>query len=461
MSALLVWSHALVVSSILGLVALVLDAAVGDRFGGRRWIWFGAILLVALVVASVPFRLPGPGVVSAPPVGATGSLATHAWLTLSLAAVGAFGGRVAAEWPGQFAAMLAPAWLLATLALLGWLASAYLAARRRIHRLPVVAIHGRMVRVSPRLGPLAFGFRRGEVVVPRHLLGVGRATLESILVHEESHRQAGDPALLVLASALRALLAPLPAIWWMHARLRLAIECDCDRRVLGAGRIAVSDYGRHLIDAAQRIGSRTRLAPGFTHPRSDLERRLLAMTRFPSRRRTALVLPVVAVAGFAVLVACAGDLPTTPVTRAEPAPVELELHEVVADQSVEESRTPGRIAHVVLDTFSVQSDRSVTGVPVGVVDLVEVPAREAQVRLDAGHVIARTVTGVPVQIREVPVRLHDVQVDGALRVIADTIAVQEVRPVERRSLIADTITVAPVREVRLTGRVIRDTIGRP
>ncbi len=461
MSALVAWSHALVVSSILALAALLLDQAVGDRFGGRRWIWFGAMALVTLVVASIPFRLAGPAAVTAPVVRAPGAGASTPWMTIPLASIGAFGGRIAAEWPARLGPLVGPAWLLAALALLGWLVVAYLGARRRIDRLPVVAIHGRMVRVSPRLGPLAFGIRRGEVVVPRHLLGVGRATLESILVHEESHRRAGDPALLVLASALRALLAPLPALWWMHARLRLAIECDCDRRVLGSGRIAISDYGRHLIDAAQRIGSRARLAPGFTHPRSDLERRLLAMTRFPSRRRAALALPVLAVAGFAVLVACAGDLPTTPVTRAEPAPVELELQQVVPDHVVDGSQVTAGITEVVLDSFAIRPDRSVTGEPVGIVDLVEVPMRNAQVRLDARNVSGRRVADLEATVREVPLELHLRQATGTQRVIADTIEVQTAKPRAVHSQIVDTVAYTPIREVRLTGVEITDTIGRP
>lgn len=185
------------------------------------------------------------------------------------------------------------------------------------------------------------------------------------------------------------------------------------------------------------------------------------MTRFPSRRRAALALPVLAVAGFAVLVACAGDLPTTPVTRAEPAPVELELQQVVPDHVVDGSQVTAGITEVVLDSFAIRPDRSVTGEPVGIVDLVEVPMRNAQVRLDARNVSGRRVADLEATVREVPLELHLRQATGTQRVIADTIEVQTAKPRAVHSQIVDTVAYTPIREVRLTGVEITDTIGRP
>jgi hypothetical protein len=115
--------------------------------------------------------------------------------------------------------------------------------------------------------------------------------------------------LLGLACGAVIVLPWHPAVWYLLARLRLAIELDCDARVLRGG-AAPRSYGALLIDmaahgAGMRIGTLA-LADRPTH----LERRLMAM-RF-SKSRYAWVRGAVscAVAGLLVLAACEAKVPT-------------------------------------------------------------------------------------------------------------------------------------------------------
>ena len=56
-----------------------------------------------------------------------------------------------------------------------------------------------------------------------------------VLAHEAEHVRARDPLLLAAGCAGVALLPWHPVSWWLLARLRLAVELDCDRRVLRRG----------------------------------------------------------------------------------------------------------------------------------------------------------------------------------------------------------------------------------
>jgi hypothetical protein len=101
-----------------------------------------------------------------------------------------------------------------------------------------------------------------------------------------------------------------PAVWWILSRLRLAVELDCDARVLRAGTPA-GPYGSLLIDiAALHAGVRTP-APALLEAPNHLHRRLLAMQqqshRFASLRGAAAA----GIAATALVVACRAELPTT------------------------------------------------------------------------------------------------------------------------------------------------------
>ncbi|MCU0624593.1 MAG: TonB-dependent receptor plug domain-containing protein, partial [Gemmatimonadaceae bacterium] len=125
--------------------------------------------------------------------------------------------------------------------------------------------------------------------------------------------------------------------WWMQARLRLAIEVDCDRRCL-AGGTDTGTYGRLLIAAAGHTQSRLpwrAVAPAFATRRSHLERRLLAMTPATRRPRRALALAAGALSLVAGVAACESAAPTAAqVAAADASTVQATLVPTLADSNV-------------------------------------------------------------------------------------------------------------------------------
>lgn len=198
------------------------------------------------------------------------------------------------SWPPD--AALRTAWLaLAALVALWWAASsALLAVRRRSWREAVV--DGVPVLVSPSTGPAVAGLIRGRIVLPEWVVAEADEGARALLLrHEAEHLRAGDPRLLALGFLCAALLPWSPAAWWQLRRLRLAVEVDCDARVLARSG-DVRAYGALLLDAGRRAGSGRLLPVAFSHPRSFLERRIRMMTQpaLPRRRRALASLAAVA-----------------------------------------------------------------------------------------------------------------------------------------------------------------------
>ena len=100
--------------------------------------------------------------------------------------------------------------------------------------------------------------------------------------------------MLFVASLLLVLVPWNISLWWLLRRLALAIEIDCDRRVVNAlGN--PNRYGELLIEVATMGVGGPRLQPGFIGGTGTLERRLKQLVA-PSQLSRGLryVLPVVA-----------------------------------------------------------------------------------------------------------------------------------------------------------------------
>ncbi|HEX2166719.1 MAG TPA: M56 family metallopeptidase, partial [Longimicrobiales bacterium] len=216
--------------------------------------------------------------------------------------------EAAAKYAGATRAFAA-AWLTLTVALLCVLAATLLRLRRarlhwRTHR-----IGDEPVLVSRNAGPALVGLLRPAIVVPAWLLTESSDRQELVVQHESEHRRAGDHVLLAGACVSVCLLPWNVALWWLLIRLRLAVELDCDARVLGRGARARS-YGLLLLEIAARTRSFPFGAPALTDSRTHLERRLIAMTDTNRTPRTARA----SAAGFSALLlglaACTADLPT-------------------------------------------------------------------------------------------------------------------------------------------------------
>jgi TonB family protein len=138
-------------------------------------------------------------------------------------------------------------------------------------------IDGTRVRVSSNVGPALVGLRSMEVVLPEWILSLDQPLRAIVLRHEEEHRSARDPYLLFGATVAVALMPWNLALWLQAKRLRLAIELDCDARVLRA-HPSTERYGLLMLTIAQRRSvAPTLFAPMLTEPTTQLERRIIAM----------------------------------------------------------------------------------------------------------------------------------------------------------------------------------------
>ena len=200
-------------------------------------------------------------------------------------------------------------WLLASALLLAIYLTVNFRVSRARRQWPLERLQGVDVRVAPSAGPAVIGVVRAEIVVPRSLLERSDEEQRLILAHEHEHLRARDNLLLGLACAVVIVLPWHPAVWYILARLRLAIELDCDARVLRRG-AAPRAYGELLIDMAARgAGIRVGTLALADRP-SHLERRLLAMKTTRSRFMLVRGGALSAMAGLLVLGACEAKIPT-------------------------------------------------------------------------------------------------------------------------------------------------------
>ena len=279
-------AYAVAVGAVVTLAALAAEQ--GTRLARRngRWTW----ALAMAVTVALPLLMPGmagppapatrPAPALAPTLVLSGFPATPA-LRLPAITMPAAGTQVDID---QFAQL---AWLLACALALAALAGANLALRRRQRTWQPGIVAGTAVLVSRDAGPAVVGVLRPQIVVPAWLVEARPERQALVLAHEQAHLAAGDQRLL---AAMVLLLVAMPwnvALWFQLHRLRLAIEVDCDARVLAQGH-SLAAYGAALIDAgsqAARTGA-ARLAlitPAVTESAGFLERRLRLMTRRPAR----------------------------------------------------------------------------------------------------------------------------------------------------------------------------------
>lgn len=134
---------------------------------------------------------------------------------------------------------------------------------------------GRSVLWSRETGPAVVGLLGSCMVLPTWVKGAGTARQELILAHEEEHLRARDVHLRFLFGALLLAFAWNPALWLQYRRLSLAIELDCDQRVMDR----LPEHRRLYGDLLLRVGSSAGVLPGvavtaLAEQRSLLERRI-------------------------------------------------------------------------------------------------------------------------------------------------------------------------------------------
>jgi bla regulator protein blaR1 len=173
--------------------------------------------------------------------------------------------------------------------------------RRRGNRASGDVISGVRVVVTDSIGPATVGFWRSRVLIPEWVLAMPPTQRQYVIRHEEEHRSAQDARLLFVAS-LVLILAPWNlAVWWQLRRLYLAVEIDCDNRVVK--RLGDPNaYGELLLTVAQASSRGLRLQPALLGGIGSLERRLTALIDpAPLRQAQRLLLPVLAL-GLLIIV---------------------------------------------------------------------------------------------------------------------------------------------------------------
>ena len=316
--------YSLAVGTLCAAGAWLAEGALRQRGLPLRWAWIAALVVTVALTASAPLRRSAPEPVALPAVvtmtRADAPVAARSgWLEETLAgararmvagrgAALALLGRAEAAGAGR-AAMLA--WGAASAALALLFGAVLLRSHRVRRRWPAAVVEGTPVRISPAAGPFVAGLLRAEIVVPAWLLEAPEDERALVLAHESEHVRAKDPVLLLIGCSVAALLPWHPAVWWMLSRLRLAVELDCDARVLRRG-ASRGSYGRLLLDLAGRRGAPLLAAPALMDSPTHLERRIDAMTTKLPRFSVARSAAFGGLAALALLAACETKMPTAP-----------------------------------------------------------------------------------------------------------------------------------------------------
>ncbi|MGH8298890.1 MAG: M56 family metallopeptidase [Steroidobacteraceae bacterium] len=155
------------------------------------------------------------------------------------------------------------------------------ALRNRSRHWPVTTLDDVTVTVSDGLGPAVLGILHPRIIVPRWLLEEAAKRRSAVLSHESEHLRAHDGRWLLAGLLLVTLLPWNLPLRWLWRRLRLAIEVDCDARVVRRGLQPVA-YGEELLAIATRTPPAPRVAIGLFERHSHLARRVRILVT-PSR----------------------------------------------------------------------------------------------------------------------------------------------------------------------------------
>lgn len=314
---------AILITLMLTLTALLLDRVARDTIPSR-FIWGAALFGSVTLVMSLPFRVDETHGARMPsPVSDESALDATAQLPVDV--------PPAVREPSSIATTIAstvaqaihdgPRWLH-TLLVVGWpLASIVLAAfsillyKRHLRyaaALPRARVGPIEVALSTDLGPMVVGVLNPCIVVPAWLHERPLDEQQLVIRHERAHIAAGDPLLLLGACAAVVVMPWNPMVWMLYSRLQLAIEVDCDARVL-ADATSPRPYGELLISLCERPTVRPMhpLSPAFANHHTHLERRLDSMTRPAATHRVPRRITVLALGCVSVLAACSGELPSS------------------------------------------------------------------------------------------------------------------------------------------------------
>jgi TonB family protein len=317
------------VGALMAIAASGLESAASARRFPKRFIWFAALALsMAWPAADAARRL----------VPKYGRAVRVLPFTISVQSPAIIIRPAGPNWPALIDQMLVLFWLGLSALLLLRLARGMITLRRTRHAWARRDVDGTPVRLSADVGPAVVGLRSMDVVLPEWILSLDTSLRAIVLRHEEEHRSARDPYLLFVAAVAVALMPWNIALWYQARRLRLAIEMDCDARVLRA-HPSPERYGLLMMTIAQRRSiAPTLFAPMLTEPTTQLERRIIAMRTTTGRlaRVTVYGGTLIAVGVLAFACSLQSDNPTSP----KPAPTRVTDNQTYFEFQVEKQVSP-------------------------------------------------------------------------------------------------------------------------
>jgi beta-lactamase regulating signal transducer with metallopeptidase domain/Leucine-rich repeat (LRR) protein len=134
------------------------------------------------------------------------------------------------------------------------------ALARRLGLRPAV----RLVVTSSPLGPAAYGWWPGTVLVPGSLVRSKTAEqLLPILAHELVHLRRWDTLAGTVQLATQLVWWFHPAVWWANRQARIERERACDEEVVAELNCPAADYARTLVEILEW---RHRLGPALAWP---------------------------------------------------------------------------------------------------------------------------------------------------------------------------------------------------
>ena len=300
MTVWMIWT--LVVSTLLAAAAAMAERAAARLGVARRFVWIAAAIVATIAPAVTAFRPVDPPTGSSPNLArdvrkalGTPAVASDAGVAVWQRVSGLTVGTVADSWALR-------GWLVASTIMVFMIVGGVWRVRRRSRGWITADTEFGCILVSHDHGPAVVGFFRPAIVVPRWALGLDRTERDLMLRHEREHVRAYDSRLLLGAALLLALVPWNVALWWMLRRLRLAIEIDCDARVIRAVGQART-YGAMLLSVGERYVIRPTLAASLAEAGTDLEARITAMMMPAIRRPLRAAMPFALSALGAIAVA--------------------------------------------------------------------------------------------------------------------------------------------------------------
>lgn len=433
--------YALLVGLLLGVLAVLVERGVRLVGGPTRLVW--AVAMSAMVVFPAAALLmreqpiaPAPTVLRGGDVASPGGSVGMSLIRDDKAlVVSTAPERLTNRWrellnrihdgAAGYDGLLLALWAVVSAFLLGMMLHALSEARRMRLGLKSETVCGTTVLVSEEIGPAAMGGSPRAIVIPRWVMALDDSLRSLVIRHEQEHLATRDPAMLTTALCTLVLMPWHPVLWWSWRRLRLAIECDCDARVLRR-EPNPKKYGQLLLLVSHHRSTARRgqrllmsLAAPLSPQASQLKQRIDAMTTPPTRHKRSTIAALTAAVFGAALLIAAVPAPRSNRVKMAGSPLEyrwVARQAVGAGISVLPRRTDGDSAAVsVSEPFLTLADVDsimVTGTDNGeatVGAMVSAAARDrlrATTRQHIGSEVAVVVDGAVVTVATVKSELE-------------------------------------------------------